>query len=116
MHKELNDTSDHPKGTDITKLNDTSHHPKGTDIKKFKDTSDNTKDTESKKFENESVKPKETDLEHTKSNYGTTELTQKYDCAEETHSPQEEEEEGKEGIKYGCSQHQNSETSPELTS
>ncbi|GCB66673.1 hypothetical protein scyTo_0012044 [Scyliorhinus torazame] len=78
-HQEFNDTSDHPKGTDITKLNDTSGHRKGTDIIKFKDTSDNTKDTDSKMVENESGKPTGTDLEHTKSNYGTTEYTQRYD-------------------------------------
>ncbi|GCB71162.1 hypothetical protein scyTo_0001480 [Scyliorhinus torazame] len=79
-HQELNNISDHPKETDITKLNDTSDHTKRPDITKFKDTPDNTKDTVTKMFKNESAKTRGTDLEHTKSDYGTTECTQRYGC------------------------------------
>ncbi|GCB84803.1 hypothetical protein scyTo_0025416, partial [Scyliorhinus torazame] len=41
-HQELNDTPDHPEGTDVTKLNDASDHPQEPEIIKCSETSDNT--------------------------------------------------------------------------
>ncbi|XP_072354651.1 radial spoke head 14 homolog isoform X4 [Scyliorhinus torazame] len=84
-HQELNDTLDHPEGSDITKLNNGSDHPQEPEIMKCSKTSDNTKDTDTKKFENESNNPEGTDPEHTKCNYGTPDCTQKYSSETEGH-------------------------------